>query len=154
MIIEKTTATAAVSGAEDLLVEMPEGIVGWALPVIQKVTHEQVSETDLHEDMMWLECERGQTLGEYFDILTQTNRICMCLNITEGRILINNNALTSPFFKGKQVVLWRSAGYDHAGNYLVPIIQNITGQQPLMYWHYWRYPLSRRHATFTFHGYL
>jgi hypothetical protein len=153
MTKQKIMATAVLPRVEDLVLEMPEGIVGWALPAVQQSTREQVKEHDLQEDVMWMECEEGQTLGEYFDILTQTNRIRRCLNVNEGRILINDNALTSPFFEGKQVLLWRSVGYDHAGNYLVPIIQNITGQQPLIYWHYWRYPLSRRHATYTFHGY-
>ncbi|KND48370.1 MAG: hypothetical protein AB197_00445 [Parcubacteria bacterium C7867-002] len=154
MTKQKNPATAVLPRVEDFVLEMPEGIAGWVLPEVQQSTREQVKEHDLQEDMMWMECEQGHTLGEYFDILTHTHRIRRCLNVDEGRILINNNALASPFFEGKQIVLWRSVGHDHAGNYLVPIIQNITGQQPLMYWHYCRYPLSRRHATYTFRGHM
>ncbi len=154
MTKQNNIATQVVSVANDLLLDMPDGIVGWAFPGIHRVTHEQVTETDLQKDMMWLECEEGQTLGEYFDILIQTNRIRRCLNVNEGRILIKNNALSSPFFAHKQVLLWRSVGYDRAGNSFVPIIQNIQGQQPIIYLHRLESYLSRRHATYTFHGYV
>jgi hypothetical protein len=83
----------------------------------------------------WIVCE------DLFERLGAHNRFGSCLGLQDAAALIPSERFRTSF-SGRRLMLWRSVALDSSSNLLVPWVQTIKGQMPVVYWEWFRNPIN------------
>lgn len=126
---------------------VPDWVAKWAFPEFENTSppadfeREQLSEHQAEIGTIYC--------ADFLACLKTSNTIKCCLSLDDGVRLIDRNVL-SKWFPRKHLFLWRSTACDNNGNILVPWIQNISGQSPIIRWWSVIYNLPSNSLTIIF----
>ncbi len=125
---------------------VPHFVTGWIFPGVEALGPETFDPEYLIPYLLPKQMEGGRVKGvQVLNHLEETVIIRRTMNFDEGRAMIKQGIPDA--FRGKHLLLWRSAAHDNFGNQFVPRIQNIEGQTPVIYWHWLEYDLFSVHSA-------
>lgn len=125
--------------------EVPDWIVRWAVPEL-----EDLGPQGFEPDCLFDYCPEvaPELTADFFGHLLAENLLKQCLGLQEGMALISQGIFQTERFRKKHLCLWRSAAINSCGSVFMPWVQNISGQEAVIRWWWFEYPLYISHCTF------
>ena len=129
---------------------VPSFVTSWIFPEFEGLVRDDFNVRQL-VPFLAPEQESGGRIWAIrkLEILQENGLISRTLSLDEGRTIIDQGIPSA--FRGRHLLLWRSAARDSNGHQFVPLIQNISGQpsyvKPMIYWYWLGYDLFSHHCA-------